>query len=106
MKNIFSLLLLTFSLSSIACVEEVQKQIEEVYNTSYFLEITSSEQRELKDLNLNGQFIYIADSSAIQDPETAVYIADSSAAGCYGFEYVLFDQKDCSLVAFGGGYCD
>ncbi len=99
-------MLLTFSLSSFACVEELQKQIESVYNTSYFIEITDQSEQKLKDLNLLSEFLYVADEAAIENPETTVYAADSSAAGCYGYEYVLFDQKDCRLLAIGGGYCD
>lgn len=106
MKTLITLTTLLFSLSSFACVEEVQKQIEEVYNTSYYLEIAPQEAQKLQDLRLQSEFIYVADQSALNDPQTSVYAADSSAAGCYGYEYVLFDQKDCRLIAFGGGFCD
>jgi hypothetical protein len=106
MKTSIALLTLLFSFSGFACVEEVQKQIEEVYNTSYFLEISSQEEKQLKDLHLISEFIFVADESALENPETAAYAADSSAPGCYGYEYVLFDKKDCRLLAFGGGFCD
>lgn len=106
MKTFITLFTLLFSLSSFSCVEEVQRQIEEVYNTSYYLEISSQEEQKLKDLHLISEFIYVADESALQNPETAAYAADSSAPGCYGYEYVLFDKKDCRLLAFGGGFCD
>lgn len=106
MKLSITLISLLFSLSGVACVEEVQKQIEEVYNTSYYLEISSDEEKQLKDLHLQSEFIFVADESALENPETAAYAADSSAPGCYGYEYVLFDKKDCRLLAFGGGFCD
>lgn len=106
MKNFIALFTLLFSLSSFSCVEEVQRQIEEVNNTSYFLEISSDEEQKLKDLHLMNEFIFVADESALDNPETSAYAADSSAPGCYGFEYVLFDKKDCRLLAFGGGFCD
>jgi hypothetical protein len=94
------------SISSFACVEQVQKQIEDVYATGYYLEIFDSTELKLKNVNLISDYIYIADEAATNNPETSVYRAESSAAGCYGYEFVLFDQKDCRLLAFGGGYCD
>ncbi len=106
MKISIALFSLLLSLSSMACVEEVQKQIEEVYNTGYFVEISSPSEQKLKDLRLISEFLYVADESAILNPETDVYAADSSAPGCYGYEYVLFDKNECRLLAIGGGYCD
>ena len=107
MKLITSLLLLiSFSGHAATCAQKVQKQIEEVYQTGYYVEIQDDQIYKLKDMPLMSEYLYIHEEAAIHNPETAVYRAESSAAGCYGYELVLFRQSDCQLLAIGGGYCD
>jgi hypothetical protein len=107
MKSSIALFSLLFSINTFACAEQVQKQISEVNQAQdYSIEIMDTTVTSLKNISLISDYLYVADEAAILNPETAVYHAESSAMGCYGFEYVLFDKKDCRLLAFGGGYCD
>ena len=95
-----------FSLSGQACVEELQKQLTAIKAADYSIEITDATEFKLKDINLHGDYLYVADHKATSNPMTSVYEAESEAMGCYGVEYVLFDKKDCRLLALGGGYCE
>ncbi len=106
MKTTLIALGLLFSLSIQACVEELQKQIAAVKAADYSIEITDATELKLKEITLLDDYLYVADVKATQNPMTSVYEAESQAVGCNGIEYVLFDKKDCRLLALGGGYCE
>jgi hypothetical protein len=106
MKTIAAIAFLFSIANASTCVESVQAQLDERYNSGYFLEIRDEEPRTLGTTRLISDFMFVADEAATQNPETPVYRAESSAAGCYGYEFVLFDQESCQVLAVGGGYCD
>jgi hypothetical protein len=97
-------------MASSNCFNKVKQQVSaEFLQDSYSIEMTNDKSFKISEDDFMSDTIYETDdfdTSAVNEEDVYAYHADSSAMGCYGFEYVIYQKSTCKLLAVGGGYCD
>jgi hypothetical protein len=107
MKNLILILVALVSLNLMAatqtCKEQVQNQVDSVTASDYNVELEGITKNQTSfDSNIYDSGI----SFNLANKNIKTFRANSSAMGCYGTEYVVFDETSCTVQAIGNGYCD
>lgn len=107
MKKLILILIGLASFSLMAanhtCQDQVQDQVNEVTAFDYSIEI---EDLTSNQSSFNAEIYDSGISFSLSDENIKTFSADSSAMGCYGTEYIVFDETSCIVLAIGNGYCD
>ncbi|OFZ48992.1 MAG: hypothetical protein A2381_15400 [Bdellovibrionales bacterium RIFOXYB1_FULL_37_110] len=112
MKGIIYIIFLVNVYSSYAtdCFETVKARFQDIYPfaSDYIVTMESNQAYPTSSDMLHGDFSYKLneDEVDLNSPKYKTFIASSSAIGCFGSEFVVFEQATCTLVAIGGGYCE
>ena len=105
------LLIIALMLGSFAqaheCFQSVQEQLRnmELSVPGYDLSLSEDQVVEKKLSQLKSGLLY-SKTNLDQTEVLPSFLAEASAIGCYGFEYVFFDANTCEILAIGGGHCD
>jgi len=107
---ILTLMIMNTSMASDSCFNKVKAQVSsEFLQNSYNIEMNDDTPIRVSEDDLMSDTVYETvdfDLEVLDDSDVYSYFADSSAMGCYGFEYVIYKKSTCKLLAVGGGYCD